>query len=75
MQAQKRLDDQARQLERTASGLTFEAFIARERGASPALGGRSVFGWEKDVGEEREDGGELIGFVESSAHRATGLLS
>jgi hypothetical protein len=38
MQAQKRLDDQARQLERTASGPTFEAFIARARGASPALG-------------------------------------
>jgi len=56
MQAQKRLDDQARQLERTASGPTFEAFIARERGASPALGGPSVFGWEKDVARSGKTG-------------------
>ena len=49
MQALKRLDAQARALEGTANGPSFEAFIARERHASPALGGRSVFGWEKDV--------------------------
>jgi hypothetical protein len=49
MQALKRLDAQARELEATANGPSFEAFIARERGASPALGGRSVFGWEKEV--------------------------
>jgi len=46
LQALKRLDDQARQLERTASGPSFEAVIAAERDASPSLGGRSVFGWE-----------------------------
>jgi hypothetical protein len=45
----KRLDDQARQLERTAKGPSFDAFVARERGASAALGGRSVFGWETEV--------------------------
>ena len=49
MQALKRLDDQARQLERTASGPSFEAFVAGERERSAALDGRSVFGWEKDV--------------------------
>src|SRR5580704_10713736 len=56
MQALQRLDDQARQLERMASGPSLEAFIAGERDASPALGGRSVFGWEEDVaktGKER----------------------
>ena len=49
MQALKRLDDQARQLERTASGPSLEAFIAGERDRCPDLDGRSVFGWEKDV--------------------------
>ena len=49
MQALKRLDDQARRLERTASGPSFEAFAVGERERSPALDGRSVFGWEKDV--------------------------
>ena len=49
MQALKRLDDQARQLERTVSGPSFDAFVAGERDSSPALDGRSVFGWEKDV--------------------------
>jgi len=52
LQALKRLDDQARQLERTAEGPTFEGFVAKELGASPALGGRSVFGWEKDAVRE-----------------------
>ena len=49
MQALKRLDDQARQLERSANGPALEAFIATEREASPSLGGRSVFGWEEDI--------------------------
>jgi hypothetical protein len=44
-----RLDDQARQLERTASGPSLETFIATERSRSAPLDGRSVFGWEKDV--------------------------
>jgi uncharacterized protein len=49
MQAFKRLDDQARLLERTAEGPSLESFIATERAASPILDGRSVFGWEKDL--------------------------
>jgi uncharacterized protein len=46
MAALKRLDDQARRLERTAEGPTLQAFVAGERAVSPELGGRSVFGWE-----------------------------
>jgi uncharacterized protein len=49
MQAMKRLDDQARRLERTATGPSFEAFVAGERGRSALLDGRSVFGWEADL--------------------------
>jgi hypothetical protein len=49
MQALKRLDDQARRLESTAQGPSLEAFVATERAASPALDGRSVFGWERDL--------------------------
>ena len=49
MQALKRLDDQARRLERMATGPSFEAFVANERNNSPLLGGRSVFGWEADL--------------------------
>ena len=49
MQALKRLDDQARRLERTATGPSFEAFMAGERGRSASLDGRSVFGWEAEL--------------------------
>jgi uncharacterized protein len=49
MQALKRLDEQARALERNASGPSFETIVAGERDRSPELGGRSVFGWEKDL--------------------------
>ena len=44
--ALKRLDQQARRLERHAGGPTVEAFIEEERRQSHANGGRSVFGWE-----------------------------
>jgi hypothetical protein len=44
--ALKRLDDQARRVERRASGASVEAIIAEERALSHAYGGRSVFGWE-----------------------------
>jgi uncharacterized protein len=44
--ALKRLDDQARQLERHASGPPVQELIARERQRSPSYGGQSVFGWE-----------------------------
>jgi len=49
MRALKRLDEQARQLERSATGPSFDAFVATERNNSSSLGGRSVFGWEKDL--------------------------
>jgi hypothetical protein len=39
-----RLDEAARRLERSARGPTFDRLVARERRASPALAGRSVFG-------------------------------
>ena len=42
----RRLDEQARRLEATATGPSVEALIAEERGRSHAFGGRSVFGWE-----------------------------
>ena len=57
MQAIRRLDDQARRLERTASGPSVEAYIAGEREASPDLDGRSVFGWERDVVASRKSTG------------------
>jgi uncharacterized protein len=44
--ALRRLDAQARRLERQASGTLVEDFIAEERRASHRYGGRSVFGWE-----------------------------
>jgi hypothetical protein len=47
--ALQRLDDQARKLEGLVSGPSVDAFIAKERAQSPALGGRSVFGWESDL--------------------------
>ena len=49
MQTLQRLDQQARQLERTANGPSFEDFVDAELKASPALGGRSVFGWEEEL--------------------------
>jgi hypothetical protein len=42
----RRLDDQARRVERYVSGPSFEAVIAEERARSHEYGGRSVFGHE-----------------------------
>jgi hypothetical protein len=42
----RRLDEQARRLERIASGPSVDAYIAQERALSHGYGGRSVFGWE-----------------------------
>ena len=42
----QRLDDQARRLEKTATGPSLAAVIAEERARSHEYGGRSVFGWE-----------------------------
>jgi hypothetical protein len=51
--ALKRLDDQARRLERQATGPGVAELIAREREDSHAYGGRSVFGWEPPPGRFR----------------------
>jgi hypothetical protein len=61
MQAVKRLDDQARRLERTARGPSVEAYIAGERAASPELDGRSVFGWERDLVASKNSSGSSTG--------------
>ncbi|MEA2929810.1 MAG: uncharacterized protein QOG38_2238 [Hyphomicrobiales bacterium] len=47
LSAIKRLDDQARALERVARGPTVQDVIAQERQRSHLYGGRSVFGWEE----------------------------
>ncbi len=44
--ALKRLDDEARKLERFATGPSVEELIAQERERSHSYDGRSVFGWE-----------------------------
>ena len=54
LQAIARLDRQARELERTASGPSLDAFVAQERGRSASFDGRSVFGWERDLTGEQE---------------------
>jgi uncharacterized protein len=46
LEALRRLDDQARRLERHAAGPSLDSFLAEERRNSHAYGGRSVFGWE-----------------------------
>jgi len=45
LSALRRLDAQARQLERCASGLSVEAMIAEQRERSHTFGGRTVWGW------------------------------
>jgi hypothetical protein len=49
--ALRRLDEQARRLERHAGGPSVEQYIAEERRRSHDYGGRSVFGWEPPVAE------------------------
>ena len=46
LEAIRRLDDQARRLERTATGPAFSQIVETERRRSYKYGGRSVFGWE-----------------------------
>jgi hypothetical protein len=50
--ALKRLDEQARLLERQASGPHVEELIAQERERSHLYGGRSVFGWAQPLAAE-----------------------
>jgi hypothetical protein len=54
--ALKRLDDQARTLERMATGPSVAALIAQERERSHLYGGRSVFGWEPPPAKEVKQG-------------------
>jgi hypothetical protein len=51
--ALRRLDAQARLLERHASGPTVEKLIADERRRSPDYGGRTVSGWAEPAREKR----------------------
>ena len=46
LDAIRRLDEQARRLERQATGPSLADFVATEEARSHAHGGRSVFGWE-----------------------------
>ena len=54
----RRLDEQARRLEREVGGPSFDSFLAEERARSHEYGGRSVFGWEAapvvDAARERK---------------------
>ncbi len=49
LSALQRLDRESRRLERAATGPSVQAFIAQERKTSPDYGGRSVFGWEREL--------------------------
>jgi hypothetical protein len=53
--ALKRLDDQARALERRATGPGVAELITRERENSHFYGGRSVFGWEPPPAQRRSE--------------------
>jgi hypothetical protein len=53
MNALKRLDDQAHRLEGSARGPSFEAVVGNERNRSAGYGGRSIFGWESELRDDR----------------------
>jgi hypothetical protein len=53
--ALRRLDDQARRLERVATGPSLEEHIRSEVASSDDYGGRSVFGWEPPAGAGMAD--------------------
>ena len=55
--ALRRLDEQARQLERHATGPSFDALMEEERKSSSGYGGRSVFGWEAPEREADPEAG------------------
>lgn len=54
LEAIRRLDAQARQLEAHASGPSLSAYLDQERRQSHRYGGRSVFGWEPAPGAVAE---------------------
>jgi len=49
IEAIRRLDEQARRLERSTSGPSFSQFVETERQRSHEYGGRTVFGWEAEL--------------------------
>jgi hypothetical protein len=49
----RRLDEQARRLERHSAGPSLDAFMAEERARSNDYGGRSIFGWEPPPADSR----------------------
>ena len=55
LQALKRLDEQSRRLERYVTGPDLKEIVAGEFRRSADLGGRSVFGWERDPGGAPQD--------------------
>ena len=55
LDAVRRLDQQARRLERHASGSSLAELIGQERRQSHELGGRSVFGWEPAPAKGRDE--------------------
>jgi uncharacterized protein len=66
--ALRRLDEQARRLERHASGSSVEKFIAEELRHSHSYDGRSVFGWESPGGDsvEHQSARDTVNSHESS---------
>ena len=50
--ALRRLDRQARLLEASATGPSWDKVVAEERAVSPEYGGRSVFGWENPCADK-----------------------
>lgn len=69
LEAIRRLDEQARRLERTATGPALPALIAEERRRSHDLGGRSVFGWEPASEGDADDAGASHRSIGSGLHR------
>jgi uncharacterized protein len=67
--ALKRLDDQARQIERRAAGASLDAIIAEERAVSHSYGGRSVFGWEQPPASSQSVAASAQG-LRKNQHRA-----
>ena len=55
LQALKRLDEQSRRLERYVTGPDLKEVVAGEFRRSADFGGRSVFGWERDVTGPQSD--------------------
>jgi hypothetical protein len=55
LEALRRLDEQARKLERHANGPSVEKLITKELEHSHAYAGRSVFGWEPPGDDSVED--------------------